>query len=255
MAASVSSGPLVSLGGLTGAPGGQQPAEYSQQIGPCIFWAGFGIPIIGSGANKDNINPGAVPAIYASSPLQTINAIPVAGGATLANIAAASVGVPLANWNTFAPGIGFGTPARLNGSPVLNAVALDIALDKAAVTANSNIIVLATPANIWRYSRGMWLALAGAGPVGAMLFAQVTNVGTPVNGQITLSQNAAVTQAVAEVGLTNRYSLYGYGNPPPSGVSAMAAAGMGRFLIPECAVARGVGVTGVAGGTGGPVQI
>ncbi len=30
---------------------------------------------------------------------------------------------------------------------------------------------------------------------------------------------------------------------------------MGRFLIPEAATARGVGVTGVAGGTGGPVLI
>ncbi len=39
MAASVSSGPLVSLGGLTGAPSGRAPAEYSQQIGPSIFGA------------------------------------------------------------------------------------------------------------------------------------------------------------------------------------------------------------------------
>jgi hypothetical protein len=30
---------------------------------------------------------------------------------------------------------------------------------------------------------------------------------------------------------------------------------MGRFLIPECATARGVGITGVAGGTGGPVLV
>lgn len=254
MAASVSSGPLVSLGGLTGAPSGMQPAEYSQQIGPCIFWGGFGVPIIGSGANKDNINPGAVPAIYASSPLQTINAIPVAGGATLANIANAAVGVPLANRNTFAPGIACGTQAMLNGQPVFNAVAMDIALDKGSVTAGINILNLATPANVWRYSKGMWIAVAGAGPAAATLFAQITGVNLS-SGILTLAQNPATSQAVAEIGLTNRYSLYGYGNPPPSGVSAMAPSGMGRFLIPECAVARGVGVTGVGGGTGGPMLI
>jgi hypothetical protein len=256
MAASVSSGPLVSLGGLTGAPSGMQPAEYSQQIGPSIFWSGFGIPIIGSGANKDNINPGAIPAIYAGSSIQTINATPVAGGATLANIAAASIGIPLANTPTFAPGVAPGTLAMLSGQPVNNAVGLDIAIDKCATGANQNIVNLlaASRPNVWRYSKGMWIAIAGAGIGGATLFAQILAINT-ASWQLTLSQNAAVTQASAEIGLTNRYSLYGYGNPAPSGVSAMAAGGMGRFLIPECAIARGVGVTGVAGGTGGPMLI
>ena len=255
MAASVSSGPLVSLGGLTGAPSGQQPAEYSQQIGPSIFWSGYGIPIVGSGANKDNINPGAVPALYASPAIQTLNATPVAGGVVLANIAAASVGVPLANRTGSVPGVASGAPAQLSGQPVYNAVALDIALDKAATNANSNSIILAVPANIWRYSKGMWLAIGGAGAGGNTLIAQITGVGTPANGALTLSQNALTTAAVAEIGLTNRYSLYGYGNPAPSGVSAFAASGMGRFLIPEVATARGIGVQGTAGGLGGPVLI
>jgi hypothetical protein len=231
MAASVSSGPLVALGGLTGAPGGMQPAEYSQQIGPSMFWAGFGIPIIGSGANKDNINPGAVPAIYVASPLQTINAIPAAGGAVIANAIAASIGIPLANTPNFGPGIAPGTQAMSKGGPVSNAVALDIAIDKGAMSANNPLLNLTNPANSWRYSKGMWIAVAGVGPAGATMFAQVMNI-NPTIGQLTLSQN-----------------------PPPSGVSAFASSGMGRFLIPECAVARGVGVTGVAGGTGGPMQI
>lgn len=255
MAASVSSGPLVSLGGLTGAPSGRAPAEYSQQIGPSIFWSGFGIPVIGTGANKDDINPGAVPAIYAASPIQTLNAIPVAGGATVANGAAAVSGTPLANRTTFAAGIAPGTMAIVNGQPVFNAIALDTALDKAAVVANNNVITLGIPANIWRYFKGQWISIAGAGPAAATLFAQITALGTPSNGQITLNVNPTTAQAAGEIGLTNRWNLYLYGNPAPTGVSAMAAGGMGRFLIPEVSTARGVGVTGVAGGTGGPVLI
>jgi hypothetical protein len=253
MAASVSSGPLVALGPLTGAPSGQQPAEYSQQIGPSILWGGIGIPC--GRSNKDNINPGAVPAVYFASPIQTVNSVPVAGGATLAQAAAASIGMPLTNTTTFAPGIAPGTQAIVGGVTLANAVGLDIALDKAATTLNSNIITLATPANIWRYAKGQWLAVAGAGPAGATLFGQITALGNSTNGQITLSVFAATAQAAAEIGPTNRYSLYDYGNPAPTGVAAMAAGGMGRFLIPECATARGVGVTGVASGTGGPVLI
>jgi hypothetical protein len=253
MAASVSSGPLVALGGLTGAPSGQQPAEYSQQIGPSIFWNGIGIPC--GRANKDNINPGAVPAIYGAFPIQTVNSIPVAGGATLAQAAAAAAGAPMTNTATFAAGVAPGTQAIVGGVTLMNAVGLDIALDKAAVTSGNNVITLVTPANIWRYSKGQWLAVGGAGPAGATLFGQITALGTSTNGQITLSAFAGNSYANAEIGPTNRYSLYDYGNPGPTGVSAMASGGMGRFLIPECATARGVGVTGVASGTGGPVLI
>lgn len=253
MAASVSSGPVVALGPLTGAPSGQQPAEYAQQIGPSIFWGGIGIPV--GPANKDNINPGAVAALYMQSPIQTINSTPVAGGVTIAQTAAAVNGVPLTNTTTFAPGVAAGTPAMLNGQPITNAVGLDIAIDKAAVVASNNVITLATPANIWRYSKGQWIAIAGAGPAGLTLMAQITALGTPANGQITLSVYPSTSQAAGEVGITNRYSLYGYGNPPPSCVSDMMAGGMGRFLIPESASTRAVGVTGVAGGTGGPVLI
>jgi hypothetical protein len=255
MAASVSSGPLVALGGLTGAPSGMQPTEYSQQIGPSIFWSGFGIPIIGAAANKDSINPGAVQALYAASPIQTINSVAVAGGATVANAATASVGVPLANTPTFAPGIAPGTQVTVAGTPVYNAVGLDIAIDKAAAVAGSPIITLAVPANIWRYAKGMWIAVAGAGLAGATLFGQIMALGTPANGQITLSVNAVISQGAAEVGLSNRFNLYAYGNPPPSGLSDFLACGMGRFLIPESASTRGVGVTGVAGGTGGNMLI
>jgi hypothetical protein len=257
MAASVSSGPLVSLGGLTGAPSGMQPAEYSQQIGPSIFWSGFGVPIISAKSNKDSINPGAVPAIYAASPIQTMNSVPVPGGATLASAASAVNGVPLNNATAFSAGIAPGTGAIVNGQPVTNAIALDIAIDKAGCSPGNNVIVL-TPAsrpNIWRYSKGMWIAVAGAGPAGSTLFAQITAVGTTVSGNLQLSVNASTTQAAAEVGLTNRYSLYDYGNPPPTGVSAFASSGMGRFLIPECSTTRGVGVTGVAASTGGPMLI
>jgi hypothetical protein len=255
MAASVSSGPIVALGGLTGAPSGQQPAEYSQQIGPSILWSGFGIPVISPGANKDNINPGAIQAIYANFPIQTVNSIMVPGGATVASGATASVGVPLTNTTAFIPGIAPGTPVMVGGIPNYTAVGLDIAIDKAAAVTTGNVITLATPANIWRYTKGQWLAVAGVGPGGATLFAQILALGTPANGQITLSVIPSTAQAAAEVGLTNRFSLYGYGNPPPSGLSDMVAGGMGRFLIPESASTRGIGVTGVTGGTGGPMLI
>ena len=256
MAASVSTGPLVALGGLSGAPSGMQPQEYSQQIGPSIFWSGFGIPVIGTGANKDNINPGAIPAIYAAVPIETMAAAPVAGLAPLAMGGPVAVGVPLTNITAFAPGIAPGIPVQLRTGPVPNAIGLDIAIDKAACSANQNVIQIlpASRANIWRYSVGQWIALAGGGVGGATLFGQIMAINMTV-GQLTLSVNCSTSQGSAEIGLTNRYSLYDYGNPPPSGIAAMAAGGMGRFLIPECAVARGVGVVGVAGGVGGPMLI
>jgi hypothetical protein len=220
-----------------------------------MFWSGFGIPVIGGKANKDNINPGAIPAIYAGSPIQTLNSVPVPGGATLAT-GTATNGVPLTNATAFSAGIAPGTGAIVNGQPVSNAIGLDIAIDKAACAANQNIInlLVASRPNVWRYSKGMWLALAGAGAGGSTLFAQILAINTAI-WQLTLSQNAAVTQASCEVGLTNRYSLYDFGNPAPTGVAAFASSGMGRFLIPECATARGVGVTGVAASTGGNMLI
>jgi hypothetical protein len=184
-----------------------------------------------------------------------MNSLPVAGGATLASAAAAASGVALTNTTTFAAGVAPGTQAVVGGVTLNTAVGLDIVVDKAAAVQGNNVITLAVPANIWRYAKGQWLAVAGAGPAGATLFGQITALGTTVNGQITLSVFAATAAAAAEVGLTNRYSLYDYGNPAPTGVSAMAAGGMGRFLIPECATARGVGVTGVASGVGGPMLI
>jgi hypothetical protein len=255
MSASVSSGPLVALGGLTGAPSGMQPAEYSQQIGPSMFWSGFGIPVISAKANKDNINPGSIPAIYAGSPIQTLNSVPVPGGASLAG-GTATLGVPLLNANTFSAGIAPGTGAIVNGQPVSNAIGLDIAIDKGACSAGQALLQLlvANRPNLWRYSKGMWIAIAGAGPGGSTLFAQITGINAAV-WQISLSQVVSTTQAACEIGLTNRYSLYDYGNPPPTGVAAFASSGMGRFLIPEAATARGVGVTGVAASTGGPMLI
>jgi hypothetical protein len=98
----------------------------------------------------------------------------------------------------------------------------------------------------------MILSIAGAGPGGSMLFAQVTAIGGPGVNSITISSPAQASSAGAQIGTY-------FGDPSAyafkPAYSAFMNGGAGRFLMPDCGCARGVGVVSVAGSPAGNILI
>ena len=74
MAKETFTGPLIALGGVAGGPSGGMPREYSDEIGPSIFWGGMAIPVSGGPGSKDRTGPGAISSVFAAFPIRTINA-------------------------------------------------------------------------------------------------------------------------------------------------------------------------------------
>jgi hypothetical protein len=130
---------------------------------------------------------------------------------------------------------------------------MDGGLDNATF-ATTGAVTLTTIANAWRYRVGQWLALLNGGPAGAVLMSQITAINA-ATGVLTMSPPPAANIA-GQITLTNRFNPNLYGaSGPPSSISSMASAGSARIIIPEIGNGRGVGVTGVAGGSGGPIVI
>ena len=249
-------GPLIALGGLAGGSAGTAPLEYSDEIGPSIFWAGHAIVATGAMASKDRTGPGSVSAIYAASPIRTVNTACAAGGAGAALTTAANpvAGTPLPNTTTYAPGKAPGTPVVIGGVATTG-VALDMGLDTAVFTTGATAnVTLSTIGNAWRYKVGQWVGLLNGGVGGATLMSQITAI-VPATGVLTLVP-APLAAVTGQIALSNRFNPNQYGaSGPPSSLSSMAAAGSARILIPEVGDSRGVGVTCVVGGTIGQVLI
>ena len=193
MAKETFTGPLIALGGLAGGQNTSVPAiyggvnaggprEYSDEIGPSIFWAGHAIPASGGPASKDRTGPGSIAAVYAASPIRTINCANAAsaaltnGGNVIAN------GTPLVNITTYAAGLGVGTPVT-SGGIATTGVALDMGLDLAtfAVSGGSPSGGTATltgtsAGNAWRYRVGQWIGLLNGGPSGVTLMTQIVGI-------------------------------------------------------------------------------
>jgi hypothetical protein len=253
MAKETFTGPILVLGGLAGGPSGGQPREYSDEIGPSLFWGGYGIPATGAVASKDKTGPGTIPCITGASPIKTVSVPVTPGAAALTTAANAVAGTPLPNLTTYNAGRA-PVPALVGGQTV-NAIALDMGIDTATFQ-TAGTVTLAVAANAWRYSRpGMWLALLNGGVAGACFFTQVRSVNL-ATGVITVSPApTSANNATGQISFTSRFNPNSYGFPAPTGVSGEAPAGSARISIPEMGNGRGVGVTGVAGGTGGPVLI
>jgi hypothetical protein len=253
MAKSTFTGPLMSLGGLAGGVGGSTPREYSDEIGPSIFWGGMAIPATGSVSSKDQFGAGSIAAVFGAFPIRTLNATPAPGVGLLTVAAFAIAGVPQPNIVAYALGRAPGTPAVISGIAYLNGVGLDMGLD-AAVFATTGIATLAVPANAWRYRAGQWIGLLNGGPGGATQMSQITAINA-LTGVLTLSPAPAVN-STGQIALTNRFNPNAYGaSGPPSSLAKLASSGSARILIPEIGSARGVGVTGIVGSSGGSVLI
>jgi hypothetical protein len=257
MAKATFTGPVLALGGaagnmrMPGQPGsgvGLGPPEYSLEIGPSGFWGGYFIPGRGS---KDRTGPGSIPGVYAAVPIRTVNQPLSAGNAALTVAGGATAGTPLVNISTYniarAP-----VPAITSGISGIG-IALDIQIDTATFAANSPTVTLGTAANTWRYRVGQWIALLGGGGASVALYSQITAIGS---GTLTVSPAPTTAQAAnaGGIALTNFYNPALYGGAATN-VSSEIAAGAARISVPEAAATRGVGVTGVASGTGGQVLI
>jgi len=263
MAKETFTGPLLVLGGLAGnlrlPPAGSGsgvgfgPPEYSDEIGPSLFWGGVGFPATGAVASKDRTGPGTIPCVTGAYPVKTLNAVLVLGAANLTVAGLASTGVPLTNIATYAAGVA-PVPVPLPGGLSAQGLGLDMGLD-AATFATTGTVTLTTIANAWRYNKpGLWLALLNGGLAGSCLFTQVQSVNL-TTGVLTVSPAPAVN-GTGQITLTNRYNPNLYGAGAPTGVSSEAPAGSARISIPELGNGRGVGVKGVAGVTAGiPVLI
>jgi hypothetical protein len=239
-------GPVISLGTLAGGPGGSQPREYSDEIGPSMLFGGMAIPVTFSIASKDRMGPGSIPCVMMNTPIRTINAAISAGNAALTTAANAVAGTPLPLLTTYALGRA-PAPVTNAGVPVTG-IAMDAGLDTAAFTTGAtNNCTLGTIANAWRYRVGQWVCLLNGGLSGQALMSQITAI-TLATGVLTLSP-APLAAVTGQLALTNRFNPNQYGNSgAPSSIASSASAGAARIMIPEVANSRGIGITGVAGG-------
>ena len=247
MAQSAFTGPVISLGGFAGAPRGGPPPENSVEIGPSIFWQGSGLLAMDGRGSKDQKGMGAFPALFMSDTIMALSQVIQPAGLALTQAANASSGVSLPMTPTYAAGRAPGTPFQGG----VSGVGIETGFAVGGVTNGSGNVTI--PAlDKWRFWPGQFLSIAGAGLAGSMLMTQVTAVGT--GNTITISPPAQATQGAAAIG------TYGgdpskYGFVLPTFYSPFMNGGAGRFLLPDCGCARGVGVTGVAGGSGGSVLI
>lgn len=253
MAKATNAGPLLVLGGLAGGQGGAQPREYSDEIGPSLFWGGYGIPATGAVASKDRTGPGTIPCITGASPIKTVSVALQAGNAAISTAANAVAGTPLPLLTTYSAGRA-PVPIIWGGASV-TAVALDMGVDTATFQ-TAGTVTLSVAADTWRYAKpGMWLALLNGGVSGACFFTQVQSVNL-ATGVITVSPApTCANNTTGQITFTNRFNPNLYGAGAPTGVSSDLPAGSARISIPEIGNGRGVGVTGIASGTGGPILI
>ena len=247
MAQAASTGPLISLGGFAGAPNGGPPAEYSNEIGPSIFWQGSGLLSMAGSGSKDKKGAGGFPALFMSDSILALNQIIQPAGVALTAPGPAVSGVSLPLALGYVSGMAPGTPTPGG------ALGVGIETGFAQATVNNGSPTVGVFANDkWRFSVGQILSIAGAGANGSMLFAQVTAIGGPGVNNIAISPPAQASSAVAQIGTY-------FGDPGAyafrPAYSAFMNGGAGRFLMPDCGCARGVGVVSLAGSPAGNVLI
>ena len=257
MVASLWSGPLISAGNLMdGSPGTPQLTNHSP--GPNLSYHGDGfLDVRTFPINKEYAaRHGQIPAYFNSTPVLTINAIPVALGA--ANIAAAAnpaSGVPMTLASTAVAGIALNIPFQVFGtSTVVNApITLDYGYEVATVVSGSKNV---TVADSNKYQIGQPLIIASALTATTPLITYVTGI---TSATVITIANAAgnSSSTLSSVGNGNNWSVQD--NVSPISLSTYAqpyvAGGPGLFFDPTQAVSRCVKITGSSAASGGAVTV
>jgi hypothetical protein len=265
MAGTFITGPSIVTGPLVGMPGTAAPQEYGVEFGPSIEYQGDCIPDVRYTMNKDNPVPGAIPCHLNSPYFLMTDGLPSASNTALTVAGGATNGTPFANIAASANNLNAGqsgyTNATLNiplynyatGALVSNAICLDFGWGSAATTSGSAVITPATGTMSY-YSPGQWLVIGNVGNSGGTLplIAQVLTVGTTT---VTLSATAAATNSYAPVGSGNIFTNIFNNNAAATAHTPYIAAGVAKILDPKQTIARAVGVTGSASGTGGAITI
>jgi len=250
MVASLFSGPSIIYGDMDQIPG-LVPA-YNPDAGPSISYQGDGIPDVRfAPINKDNILPGTVRAHLNFAYMLSVDAVP----ATLAtaNIAA------LANVNNGTPMTLAGASAGISpnlplipfkgSAPVTVPITLDFGFDTGNCTSGNTSIVVADSSI---YTLGEPIVVDVVGNSGGTVPLLTNVVGIPDATHIVVASPPLATNASARIGTGNLWPLTGLSSlNTPTAVQPYLACGAGLFLDPTQAIARGLRVTGVAGGAGG----
>jgi hypothetical protein len=243
MAQSVWTGPVVSLGLAAGAIPSNQPVEYSDEIGPSLSWEGLGLVCPGGPGTKDSKGAGSLRSLFMSDTIVAVNSVLATGGTAFTTAANATSGTPLPFVSAFAAGISILTPF-MTPSGLQTGVGFDTGFTTGTTSANSPTVT--SISDTWRFNPGQYISIGGAGPGGGMYLGVVTAVGS---NTLSISPNASSAQTGAPIGpVLGNPNRYGW---MPQAYSALQAAGSALLLNPDCGGTRGVGITGVSGGTGG----
>lgn len=268
MGASNDDGPNFIYGNMAGIPAsmtGFPVVEYNPDAGPCGEFQGDGILDVRFWFAKDQIQgrTGVAPVHFNMPYLRSVGAIPsalatnnIAAAQGVTNgvamtLAGASVGVavniPIAPM-TQIPGI---APNQV--APVTAALALDFGFEFGNCTAGNTTIPVAYAPDFFV---GMPVVIGGVGNSAgtAPLLTFVTAINTTLN-TITVNNAPVASNATAPIGTGNIWPLsiasYNAANLIPTAALPWLGAGPALLLDPRQSIARGVSITGAAGGTGG----
>lgn len=243
-------------------------ADPNPDYGPNIFTQGYALFDPRYFYQKDQVggSAGRVPAHLAGPDFKSISAIPSALAANnICNAQGVTTGVAM-TLAAATTGISVNIPiiqpatipaASTNASPPVNAMVLDFGFEFGNCTSGNAVITVANAAD---FSVGMPLVIAGVGnSLGtAPLLTIVTAINT-VTPSITVASAPLATNATAPIGTGNIWSpseaLYSLANSIPTAHQPWLAGGPGLFLDPRQAIARGVQISGVAGGAGGAFTV
>lgn len=207
---------------------------------------------------------GTVPAHLMCPAFKSVNQIPAALAANnICNAQGVTAGVAM-TLAAATTGVSVNIPiiqpatipaAGLSASaPVTAGIALDFGFEFGNCTAGNATITVANAAD---FSVGMPIVIAGVGNSGgtAPLMTIVTAI-TPATPSITVANAPLATNSAAPIGTgnilwPNNPAAYSLANQTPTAYQPWLAGGPGVFLDPRQAVARGVQIVGVSGGTGG----
>lgn len=269
MAASIIDGPFFRYGNLSrilqNMFSSEAVGDSNPDSGPDGVFQGTGFLDCRYWFQKDRVqgSKGIVPAFLGQPYYRSVAQIPaalsasnIAGAAnvtsgTAMTLAAASLGV-----TKNVPYVQFSNVVN-GGTVATAAIALDFGFGFGNVTSGSTTI---TVADATLYKVGMPLVIGGVGNSGGTvpLLTYITAI-TAATPSITVADKPLATNTTAPIGTGNLWYPSGTIATPqimePTAHAPMLAAGPSFLLDPRQAIARGIRITGVSGGSGGTFTV
>ena len=251
MTATSEPGPSIIYGDMLSIPGA---SESNSDAGPSVTYQGGAVPDVRFTLKAVDLQLGSIVAHLDSPYFLLVDAVPSASTATPSNIAAAAnvtSGTAMVLAAAAVSGVTPGVPLYQFGTNTLiTALALDFGFVTAACVAGSKTVTLTASLIATNYFyAGQWLAIGAVGNAGgtSTLFTQIVTVNAAT---LTVSIAPLATNAAAPLGNCNIPGVR-FGSPVPTAVFPYAARGVTSLLNPAETLARGIGIQGTAGGSGG----